>query len=151
MADTKHHHATTSSPPPVEGDGISYSGIVWFVVVLTVTTVGCQLLMVGLFAYLDHRSANEAVPRPALAAPAGQLPPAPTLLLDEPGNLQTFRKGEQGALTTYDWVDKETGVVRLPIDRAKELILERGFAVRETTEKKPEGTEKKPEATGKKQ
>ena len=33
MADTKHHHAPARDP--VEGDGVSYSGIVWFVVILT--------------------------------------------------------------------------------------------------------------------
>ncbi len=31
--------------------------------------------------------------------------------------------------TTYGWVNKETGVVRLPIERAKLLIIERGVPV----------------------
>ena len=33
-------------------------------------------------------------------------------------------------LTTYGWVDKNAGTVRIPIDRAKELLLERGLPVR---------------------
>jgi hypothetical protein len=33
-------------------------------------------------------------------------------------------------LTTYGWMDQNAGVVRLPIERAKELILERGLPVR---------------------
>src|SRR6188768_1082261 len=104
MADTKHHH---HQPPalPVEGDGISYSGIVWFVVVLTGTTIVCQLLVGGLFALLDHRQVSNDTPRSALAAPAGQAPAGPTLLTDEPGNLLKFRQGEQHALTTYEWID----------------------------------------------
>jgi hypothetical protein len=131
MADTKHHHAP--SPPPVEGDGVSYSGIFWFVVVLTVTTVGCQLLVGALFAYLDHQSPVSASARSPLASPAGQLPPAPNLLRDEPGNLKGFLDSEHKALSTYDWVDKETGTIRLPIDRAKDLIIERGLPVRGAT------------------
>jgi hypothetical protein len=30
----------------------------------------------------------------------------------------------------YGWVDKEGGVTRIPIDRAMELMLQRGFATR---------------------
>ena len=44
MADTSHAPAHVQTPP-TEGDGVSYSGIVWFVVILVVTTLVCQLLM----------------------------------------------------------------------------------------------------------
>ncbi len=30
-------------------------------------------------------------------------------------------------LTTYGWVDKEKGIVRVPIDSAIALVLRRGF------------------------
>ncbi len=33
------------------------------------------------------------------------------------------RGREQTAATTYDWVDKPAGVVRLPIERAMELVV----------------------------
>ena len=141
MADTKHHHAP--SPLKVEGDGVSYSGVFWFVVVLTVTTVACQLLVVGLFAYLDYRSPANASPRSPLASPAGQAPPAPTLLRDEPANLKTFKDTEHSALTSYGWVDQAAGTVRLPIDRAKDLIIERGLPVRGATPATPETTKGK--------
>ena len=141
MADTKHHHA--HSPQPVEGDGVSYSGIFWFVVVLTATTVGCQLLMVGLFAYLDHRSVATAVARSPLAAPVGQAPPAPNLLRDEPANLKTFRDQEHDALSSYGWVDQAAGTVHLPIDRAKDLVIERGLPVRGATPATPQTTKGK--------
>ena len=40
MADINHSHA---GEPPVEGDGINYRGIVWFVGVLAVTTIASAL------------------------------------------------------------------------------------------------------------
>jgi hypothetical protein len=46
-------------------------------------------------------------------------------------NLQKFRAEEEHQLSSYGWVDQNTGLVRLPIDRAKALLLERGLAVRE--------------------
>ena len=141
MADTKHGPPSVS----VDGDGVNYAGIVWFVVILTVVTVVCQVLMWGLFEVLKDRAASQDVARAPLSAPALQAPPGPTLLavapdptaapgtlshLGEPANLQEFRAKEDLTLTTYDWTDKNAGLVRIPIDRAKELLLERGLPVR---------------------
>jgi hypothetical protein len=124
MADTKHSHL---GDLPVEGDGISYRGIVWFVVVLVVVTVASQILVWGLFEFLQHDADKRSAARNPLAAPVGQLPPAPNLLTDEPTNLQQFRETEEKKLSTYQWIDKNAGSVRIPIDRAKELLLERGL------------------------
>jgi hypothetical protein len=142
--DTSHHAA----PAPVEGDGISYSGIIWFMVVIAITTIGCQLLMWVLLLAFQHQAAASPVPTAPLAAtvterqaPVGRVypdmhsigltnGPQPRLLVNEPANLADLRKHEHEILTTYGWMDQSAGVVRLPIERAKELILERGLPVR---------------------
>lgn len=141
MADTKAHSAA-----PVEGDGISYSGIVWFVVILTVVTVVCQVLMFVLLRAFQHQPptvaaaplAIESGPRQAVT---GQVypemnaigltnGPQPKLLVNEFANLAEFRAREHEVLTTYGWVDRNAGVVRIPVDRAKDLLLARGLPVR---------------------
>jgi len=127
MADTNQTHLGNA---PVEGDGISYRGVIWFVAVLAITTVASQLLMVILFKYMDRDVTANDVPRAPLSAPAGQPPPGPNLLTDEPGNLAKFREGEEQKLNNYRWIDKNAGTVRIPIDRAKELLLQRGLPVR---------------------
>ena len=145
MADTKHHAAATA---PVEGDGVSYSGIVWFVVLLAGTTIVCQLLMVVLLKALQYQSNSNPVASAPLAAQVGvrQAPegrvypdmkqigikdgPQPQLLVREPANLADIRAHEHEVLTTYDWVDKAAGVVRVPIDKAKEKLLQTGLPVR---------------------
>src|ERR1700751_1213341 len=38
-------------------------------------------------------------------------------------NLKTLREDAEKALTTYAWVDKNKGVVRIPISRAMELTV----------------------------
>lgn len=128
MADTDHSHATPGIP--VEGDGIHYRGIVWFVVVLAVTTAVCQLIVWGMFEAMAWRVEAADAPRAPLARPVGTMPPQPNLLLDEPASLRDFRAGEELRLTTYGWVDENAGTVRLPIERAKDLLLERGLPVR---------------------
>jgi hypothetical protein len=37
---------------------------------------------------------------------------------------------EDRVLTTYAWVDRNAGTVRIPVDRAKDLALERGLPAR---------------------
>lgn len=39
-------------------------------------------------------------------------------------NLRELQKSAQTTLTTYDWVDEQKGIVRIPIDRAMELVSE---------------------------
>jgi hypothetical protein len=38
---------------------------------------------------------------------------------------------EDAVLTTYGWVDRQSGVVRVPIDVAMQRILEQGLPVRQ--------------------
>ena len=140
MADTSHAPAHVQTPP-TEGDGISYTGIVWFVVILAATTLACQLLMWGLFALLD-RTRQPAEVRAPLAAPVvhpriegGRIVsdremPQPSMLVGEPANLDAFRRSEEAILHGYGWADESAGAARIPVERAKEILLEKGFPVR---------------------
>ena len=93
--------------------------------------------MWGLFAALESRADGQDVARAPLAVPQGQAPPGPNLIAmlpethGEPAVLKDFRAKEDAILTTYGWADQNAGLVRIPIDRAKELVLERGFPTRE--------------------
>jgi hypothetical protein len=139
MAQTNHSHAAD----PVEGDGISYSGIVWFVVVLVVTALFCEVFVWGMFkfALVPYRVPQSEV-APLAAEPAKptleggrivtglETPPQPSLLVTEPTVLKAFRDDETKQLHEYGWINQGAQTVRLPIDRAKTLLLERGLPVR---------------------
>lgn len=129
MADTNSHHAGAEQ---TESDGVDYRGIVVFVIILVITTVVCELIVVGMYKFFDAQSRTNGAARAPLSAPALTLPPAPNLLTDEPGNLAKFRAREASELGTYGWLDKSAGSVRLPIDRAKDLLIERGLPSRST-------------------
>ena len=45
-------------------------------------------------------------------------------------NSNEIRIDEEQTLSTYDWVDQKAGTVRIPIDRAMDLIAQRGLPVR---------------------
>jgi hypothetical protein len=46
-------------------------------------------------------------------------------------NLKEFEKQENEKLSTYGWVEKNPAIVRIPIERAMELLLQKGFPVRD--------------------
>jgi hypothetical protein len=57
----------------------------------------------------------------------------PRLQLAPPEELKKFRAREDAELNTYGWIDRTAGVVRIPVARAIELVLERGLPVRSAT------------------
>lgn len=70
-------------------------------------------------------------PRPPVitAEPGVNLPPAPQLESSPAQSLQELRAHEDQVLGSYGWVDQKNGVVRIPIDRAIDLLLQRGLPV----------------------
>lgn len=97
--------------------------------ILTVLVLAVAMVsMWGLFRYFqyraDARDAERAVPRAARPefAAAG-----PRLQTDEPADLQRFLEAESAVLEQYEWIDREAGIVRIPISRAIELVSERGL------------------------
>lgn len=79
------------------------------------------------------------------------LPPEPRLQVTAPMDLKQYKATQDGILNSYGWVDRQTGIVRIPIGRAMDILLQRGFPVRTTTPEK-QGAPKpsaKPPDTGK--
>jgi len=53
--------------------------------------------------------------------------PQPRLQVNPSNELQVLRSVENVDLNSYGWVDRTAGVARIPIERAMQLILERGL------------------------
>jgi hypothetical protein len=64
------------------------------------------------------------------------LPPEPRLQVTAPMDLKQYKAAQDGVLNSYGWVDQQAGVVRIPIERAMDILLQRGFPVRATTPEK---------------
>jgi hypothetical protein len=102
---------------------------------------GLTLLLVGvlihfavwlLFLFFAARSAQRATPEYPLAAGQQQrLPPEPRLQTNPRQDLRDLRALEDDILTKYGWVDQNAGVVRIPIDQAMKLTVQRGLPARQ--------------------
>jgi len=124
----RHTEDGTSVDAGHEKSDVSIGPIVKFGIGLAVATVVISVALWGLFEVLESREARRDAPLPSLAA-AGlrRTPPEPRL---EPDALLPRRRmvaEENAALRTYGWVDRDAGIVRIPIERAMELLVLRGL------------------------
>jgi hypothetical protein len=120
----------TGQPPKHDDREIDARAIVRMAAGLTVITVG--VLGVAWFTtswLTGEEKVHHAAPPPIAArGPTG--PAEPRLQPAPPLDLDVLRAEEEQALLRYRWVDKNAGVVGLPIDRAMELVVQRGLPAR---------------------
>jgi len=101
--------------------GVALIAIVVFFFALMWMLQGVLLRLVGL---------DQAPRHPLATSLARTEPPAPRLQPDPRADLLALRAQEDAVLQTYAWVDKSRGVVRVPIERAMEILAERGMPAR---------------------
>jgi hypothetical protein len=127
MEHQDHLHNTNGAR--YEVDDASVREIVISAIGLAVGTVLICAAVFGLFRVLRSVEVSSREPITDVSAPS-TFPPGPRLQNKPWEELQQLRQKEDETLTTYGWVNKNTGTVRIPIDRAMDIIAERGFPVR---------------------
>jgi hypothetical protein len=72
----------------------------------------------------------ELAPAPASPfAGARQVPPSPELQVNSRADLIGMQAKQQQELETYGWENRSAGTVRIPIERAMDLLLQKGLPV----------------------
>jgi hypothetical protein len=66
-------------------------------------------------------------------------PPPPRLELAEGQELSAYRAAAEQRLNSYGWVDRQAGAVHIPIDRAMDLLAERGLPSRQSSTAQDDG------------
>lgn len=107
-----------------------------------VSIVGLLILMAVTVALTTGFQAINLRSLPSLTAPSGGVadPPREPVPPEIPRRANTgderreFEAAERAQLESYGWVDQQAGVVRIPIDRAIELLAARGLPTRPAAE-----------------
>ena len=133
MADTRSTHARADhAVVHHETSDVNITGIIGFGVGLLVTAAIVHLLVFVLFRYFEIREgARVPAEYPLARSQEGRVPPEPRLQTNPRQDLSDLRAKEDEWLGSYGWVDRNAGVVRIPIDEAMKLTLERGLPARE--------------------
>jgi hypothetical protein len=110
-----------------------------FLISLGLLIVLALVSMSWMFSYLETMEAARDVPASALADP-NAVPPQPRLNRTSRGELDQVLSKSRAKLKGYSWIDKEEGVVQIPIERAMELMTEKGLPMMsQESEKNDEG------------
>jgi hypothetical protein len=84
--------------------------------------VACFAIVLVMFNVLDGLWSTHGPREHRLATaqrPSGQ----PLIQVNEAEDLADFRARQKQITSTYGWVDRQAGVARIPVEKAKELLL----------------------------
>ena len=109
------------------GRGVSVRAKFALAIALILFAFASMFMLNRLFHYFEMREGTNAAHPTGASIDAAQLPPEPRLQDNAVQDLRQMRAAEDQILNSYGWVDKEKGVVRIPIDRAIDLLAQRGL------------------------
>ena len=107
---------------------INLRALTWTAIGLVVAAIAMYVTVGGLFNLFKRQDTSGGVP--SRITTLGRLPSPPRLQINPAYDLQQFRDAESAKLNSYGWIDKSAGVVRIPIDRAMDLLAQRGLPAR---------------------
>jgi hypothetical protein len=117
--------------PPATGheqEDASVRAIILTGAALAIGAAVVAAIVYGIFWYFAHHPLSTAAENPmAMANPEARRPPAPRIEEHPADEVQQLHQQEDLILHTYGWTDKDAGIVRVPIDRAMDLALQRGL------------------------
>ncbi len=123
-------HPTTKDPAR---GGLGYEpkdahvrAILWLGLALALLCAFAIFTSGWVFKSFDRRLDAEQRPLHPLAA-LEEIPPGPRLQPAPARDLDTYLRNQQEVLESYGWLDPEAGTVRVPVERALELVLEEGL------------------------
>lgn len=129
----EHHVETGQSPEPrYQVSDVNVWAVGKFAIALILLSI---FSLAGVFALFRYFIGSKGGPLPSILAgeptDARKAPPAPQLEVTEPADLARMRAAEDKLLTTYGWVDQQNGLVRIPIERAIDLVAQQGLPYRQ--------------------
>ncbi len=132
--DTKHEHAEEG----FEQQDLSAHAVFAFLISLVVGGIVVYFVIWGLYHFMDARQRGRLGQQSPLVKQVEtdtrivspdeiKKFPQPRLERNERIEIKDFRLKEEQTLNSYGWVDEKAGVVRIPIERAMQLVAQRGL------------------------
>lgn len=92
-----------------------------------ISTLVIVFAMHLLFSYMRNLKAQASPTTSPLERRLDQYPPEPRIQAEPAHDYESMYYGDQWKLHHYEWIDKQKGIVAIPIDRAMNLIAKRGI------------------------
>ncbi len=130
----ENHTSNNDINDVTKNPGVSYEpedmnvrSLTFFGVGLLAAIIVAMVFIAGLVWSLERRTNVVQTDQPAAAQP---MPPEPRIMpnpidqMPAEDQLKALQSQEEFILDSYDWVNREEGVVRIPITRAMEIMVE---------------------------
>jgi hypothetical protein len=121
-----------------EQQDMAAQGVFAFLIALAVGGVLVYFVIWGFYHFMDARQRSHQSPQGPLVKQVETDTrivspeeitrfPQPRLEHNERVEIRDFRLKEEQTLNSYGWVDEKAGLVRIPIERAMQLVAQRGL------------------------
>jgi hypothetical protein len=111
-----------------EGTDADTRSITQFGIGLTFFLIVSQLVLWWVFSSFSKREQKLSPPVPAIIrTQAPNEPPEPRLQANPQSDMRKMLLEEDEVLNHYGWVDPDRGIVRLPVERALDIVAQKGL------------------------
>jgi len=144
MSEEMTNHGQSGHGTEFEREDLSSRGVFAFMIGLAIVGLVIYFIIVGMYSFLDRYERSQMTTASPLVASSGAASRvvtkdyvekqfkengAPMLEDNERGQFSDYLMNQEKHLNSYGWVDENAGVAYIPIERAMDLIRERGLPV----------------------
>ena len=144
MSEEMTNHGHSGHGTEFEREDLSSRGVFAFMIGLAITGLIIYFIIIGMYSFLDRYERSQMTTASPLVASSGAASRvvskdyiekqfkengAPMLEDNERGQFSDYLMNQEKHLNSYGWVDEQSGVAYIPIERAMELTVERGLPV----------------------
>src|ERR1700686_4695801 len=160
MSEEITNHGQDGHETEFEREDLSTRGVFMFMAGLAISGVVIYFIIVAMYSFLDKYERSRMATASPLVTTKGTISRvvtqadmdkdfkdngAPMLETNERGQLRDFLMNQEDKLNSYGWVDEKAGVAHIPIDRAMDLLVQRGVPVFSQGANSSGSTEAKPD------
>jgi len=138
------NHGHSGPEAGFEREDLSSRGVFFFMIGLAIVGVVIYFIIIGMYTFLDKYERSRMANASPLLTTNGAMSRVvtreymeqrfkengvPMLEVNERGQFRDFLLNQENQLNSYGWIDKDAGVAHIPIERAMDLIVQRGLPV----------------------
>lgn len=138
------NHGRSGHEAGFEREDLGARGVFIFMIGLALVAVVIYFVIIGLYSFLDKYERSRMATASPLVSSNGTMSRVvkqeymeqrfkdngvPMLEVNERGQFRDFLIKQENQLNSYGWVDEKAGVAHIPIERAMELLTQRGLPV----------------------
>ena len=144
MNEEMRNHGHSGDEAGFEREDLGTRGVFAFMIGLTIVGVVIYFIIIGMYSFLDKYERSQMATASPLLTSNGAMSRVvtqeymeqrfkengvPMLEVNERGQFRDFLLNQENQLNSYGWIDKDAGVAHIPIERAMDLIVQRGLPV----------------------